>query len=142
VRADALPGVDALLDTLRDLDVGLGLLTGNYREAAHLKLEAAGISPTVFPVDAFGDEADERAGLVPVALERFATRCGVRVHAEEVLIVGDTPRDVDCALKNGCAMLAVTTGRFNRDALVAAGAPHVVENLLDPVHVLDYLEGR
>ena len=49
---------------------------------------------------------------------------------ERVVIIGDTPHDVDCALATGCRVLGVATGEFPRDTLAEHGA-HMALNALD-----------
>ncbi len=71
-----LPGVPALLETLQAReDVFLGLLTGNFRDGARIKLERFDLW-RYFPCGAFGDDSPDRNALVPVALERAAA-CGM-----------------------------------------------------------------
>ena len=129
----SLPGVLELLAGLRATEgVLLGLVTGNYAEAARLKLEAAGIDPSWFVVGGFGDEAATRGELVRLAMDAAASLARQAVPAADVIVIGDTPRDVECAKANGCASLAVATGNFTRDALEAAGADVVLADLSDP----------
>src|SRR5262249_43337867 len=126
--AIALPGVLTLLAQLRvDPRATLGLLTGNYAESGALKLRGVGIEPDWFPIQAWGDRAATRPGLVPVALKQLTTA----VPAGEVVVIGDTLRDVECAHANGCLCVAVGTGGTSVEALRAAGADVVVEDLRD-----------
>lgn len=137
-RLKVMPGIHDVFQRLRQqAHVQLGLLTGNYRDSARLKLEAAGIRWEWFVVGAFGDEAPTRPGLVPRALERFAANFGKSIAAERVLIVGDTPRDVECALLNDCQVVAVGTGDHALEELHAAGAHLVLEDLSDPTPLLE-----
>ncbi|HMI92203.1 MAG TPA: HAD family hydrolase [Polyangiales bacterium] len=134
--AIALPGVHSVLEQLRaDRRVTLGLLTGNYAETGALKLRGVGIEPDWFPVQAWGDMAPTRPGLVPVALAQLATA----VPAAEVVVIGDTLRDVECARENGCLCVAVATGGTSLADLRAAGAHVVVEDLSDPGPLLELL---
>src|SRR5262245_15178414 len=99
----AMPGVHPLLAGLRGReDVVLGLLTGNYAEGAALKLRAVGIGPGWFPVTAFGDEAASRPLLLPVAAGKLTALGGRNVDPSRCIVIGDSPRDVECALANGC----------------------------------------
>ena len=70
--------------------------------------------------------------LLALAMERWARARGEDVSPDEVLVVGDTPRDVDCARANGCACLAVATGHYSAEQLRDAGATVVVDHLDDP----------
>jgi phosphoglycolate phosphatase-like HAD superfamily hydrolase len=134
---EALPGVHAALELLRPRrDITLGLLTGNYAETGALKLRAAQIEPQWFPIQAWGDMADSRPGLVPVALAQLTTA----VPAAEVVVIGDTLRDIECAHANGCLCVAVGTGGTTSAELRAAGADVVLEDLRDPAPLLALLE--
>ncbi|MEQ9452990.1 MAG: HAD family hydrolase [Phycisphaeraceae bacterium] len=129
---ELLPGAQALIDSLHQSDVHTGLLTGNYPEAARLKLDAVGLAFDRFQSSAFGDDACDRPGLVAVARDRHEKP----LEATRVVVVGDTPRDVHCAKAHGCTSIAVTTGRFNRNQLDAAGADVVLDSLESATPVL------
>jgi phosphoglycolate phosphatase len=139
IRPRVLPGVADLLSVLRTRsDVTLGLVTGNYRRAAPMKIAAVGIDPELFVLGAFGDDATTRPELVALALDRW-TAAGGKAEPERVLVVGDTPRDVECAHANGCRCLAVATGWHTEEALVAARADFVARDLTNPAVLLDLL---
>jgi phosphoglycolate phosphatase-like HAD superfamily hydrolase len=131
-----LPGVAALLDALaaRD-DRILALLTGNFQPSARLKLEYFDLW-RYFACGAFGDDAPDRNGLVPVAVERVVARGYPRVSPERVVVVGDTPRDVECAVTAGARAIAVATGVVTTGELRAAGADVVFEDLSDTAAVI------
>jgi phosphoglycolate phosphatase len=127
-RLEALPGVLDLLARMRSERVAvMGLLTGNYAETAALKLRAVDIDPAWFAVNAWGDMAPDRPGLVPAALAQLPEP----LAPSDVIIVGDTVRDVHCAQANGCRCIAVATGGSSASDLAAAGADVVLEDLRD-----------
>ena len=135
-----LPGVNPLLDALqlRD-DVYLGLLTGNFREGAQIKLERFDLW-RYFRCGAFGDDAADRNALVPVALERAAA-CGIPgVSSSDVFVIGDTPNDVACAQAVGAVPVGVATGTYSSEQLRACGADIVFETLQDTDDVLRILD--
>ncbi|MEX0775554.1 MAG: haloacid dehalogenase-like hydrolase [Phycisphaeraceae bacterium] len=142
------PGVHHMLALLHRRareqgDVVLGLLTGNYRGAAPLKLAAAGVDPAWFTVTAFGDEGQTRADLVGLALRKFAGVLPVpAVDPRRVVVIGDTPRDVACATAHGCVALAVATGGYSVETLRQAGADVVTPDLSNPRPLLDLLDPR
>jgi phosphoglycolate phosphatase len=139
-RAEVLPGVLALLSQLTGRsDVALGLVTGNYQRAVPIKFDHVGLRPQDFVAGGFGDDARTRPDLVPIALQRMQSALGTAIAAADVIIVGDTPRDVDCALRNGCRCLAVATGGHSLAELNEAGAHRTVADLRDPEPLLSWL---
>ena len=134
-----LPGVQELLDALAGLeDVGLGLLTGNILRGAELKLRSAGLWDW-FAVGSFGSDREERDELPSVALERARLHWSVQIEPAEAIVVGDTPRDVDCGRAGGTRTVAVATGTFPAAALVEAGADHVLQDLSSTGDVVELL---
>jgi len=134
-----MPGVRPLLDVLADRpDIYLALLTGNYEEAARVKLEHFDLW-RYFSCGAFGDDAPDRNGLLPKALARIRTCGGPVVPASDVVVIGDTPLDVACAAASGARSIAVATGGYDVESLRAAGADVVFEDLSDVNAVLEAL---
>ncbi len=132
-----LPGIEPLLEALATRrDRLLGLLTGNFADAAEVKLGHFDLW-RYFRCGAFGDDAHDRNQLVPVALSR-ARACGLppAVEGGHVVIIGDTPRDIACARAHGARVIAVATGEYGSAALEAAGADVVFEDLSDTAAVL------
>jgi phosphoglycolate phosphatase-like HAD superfamily hydrolase len=126
-----MPGVRELLEDLRTHgQVVLGLLTGNFEEGARIKLEHFDLWH-YFRCGAFGDDAADRNALVPFALER-ARGCGLdQLDPANVVVVGDTPHDVACALAVGAVPVGVATGGFSVGELRDSGAEIVFEDLSD-----------
>ena len=136
---DVMPGIRELLEVLRTRDeVSVGLLTGNFVEGARIKLEYFDLWK-YFPWGAFGGDSASRNDLVPVALAR-AREHGVNdVAPANVLVVGDTPNDVECALVAGATPVAVATGSYSTDQLRAAGATIVFDDFRDTAGFLALL---
>lgn len=138
---DVLPGVPELMDTLVGMpDVALGLVTGNIVGGAELKLGSAGLYDH-FRTGAFGSDSEERNHLPGVALDRAQETWGVRFSGKDVLVIGDTPRDVECGLAHQVGTVGVASGRFAADELRNAGAHHVVEDFSDTDGLLGILLG-
>jgi phosphoglycolate phosphatase-like HAD superfamily hydrolase len=136
-----MPGIRASLTRLRETrSATLGLLTGNYSEAIPIKLAAIGIDPAWFEVTAFGDEAADRRALAALAIAKYERQLGTTVDPRRVVVVGDTPRDVDCAHAHGCFAFAVATGGYGVAALAAAGADRIVNDLSDPTPLIETVE--
>ena len=132
-----MPGVVELINVFdqRD-DVVNGMVTGNFREAALAKLEAARIDHAIFRPTAFGCESHDRNELVRLAIQRGGH--GFKGH--DVIVIGDTARDVACAKANGAFAFAVATGHQSREQLLEAGADVAVEHLGDSSSILELLD--
>lgn len=115
---EVLPGVTHFLEGLRRLspDPVLGLLTGNIRLGAEIKLRHFGLWDW-FQVGAFGDDAEDRAAIAALARQRGERLLGRSLNGTEVLVVGDTPHDIHCARAIGARVLAVASGHFTRQQL-------------------------
>lgn len=131
-------GVDVLLDAVeaRD-DVVLGLLTGNVALGAARKLGAVGIDVARFRVNAFGSDHEQRPELPRVAQQRARATLGVELPGDRIVIIGDTPADIECGRPIGARAIGVATGRYNVSDL-AAHAPYAVfADLGDTERVLE-----
>ncbi len=124
------PGVGALLAGLRALPQPplLGLQTGNIRLGAEIKLRHFGLWGW-FAVGGFGDDSEWRGELTRLAIERAGRRLGQRLAPDEVVVVGDTPHDIDCARAVGARVVAVATGGATREQLAARSPDWLVDNL-------------
>lgn len=126
-----MPGVVDLVRRLaEERDVVLGLLTGNIEEGARIKLTPPGLWP-YFSLGAFGSDEADRRRLPSLAARRAHALHGHPFQPEEVLVIGDTPHDVDCARAFGAVAVAVATGRFTRAQLEAERPDLVFDNFAD-----------
>jgi phosphoglycolate phosphatase len=87
----------------------LGLLTGNIRLGAEIKLRHFNLWE-VFQTGAFADDHEERNQIAAVARQRGSRVLGTELRGEQVLVIGDTPHDIRCARAIGAKVLAVGTG--------------------------------
>ena len=134
-----LPGVGGLIEALdSEPDVALGLVTGNIIRGARVKLGSVGLADR-FEVGGYGSDHEVREHLPAIALERAFEAWGVRFPPESAVIVGDTPRDVECGKHGGTRTVAVATGRFGREQLEATGADEVFDDFSDVASVIDVL---
>ena len=136
-----LQGVHRLLDRIEAApdEAVLGLLTGNLREGARLKLNAAGIDFERFTVGAFGCDNADRAALPEVAVQRAEERTGKRFEGKDVVIIGDTPNDIACGASLGVRTIAVATGSYTETDLRSHGPDYIFPDLSDTEAIWDAL---
>jgi phosphoglycolate phosphatase len=138
-RKHIKPGIYEVLEKLKGLhDLGLGLLTGNLEAGARIKLEPFMLNH-YFPTGAFGSDDEDRNNLLPVAVKRFEELFQKRIEIDSCVIVGDTPRDVECAHIYGAICIGVATGPYSYDDLIEAGADYIVHDLSGGETLLNFL---
>jgi len=94
-----------------------GLLTGNLREGARIKLQHYNLWDK-FPIGAFADDHEDRDRIAAIAMERGSAHLGRPLLGEEILVIGDTPLDIRCARAIKARVLAVATGSFTVEELL------------------------
>src|SRR5688572_18489314 len=136
-----LPGVVDLIARLQsEPGFTLGILSGNFADSGRLKVQAAGLDPPRFPVSVWADDGRERRDLPRVAIDRYREFTGQSIEPRRVVIVGDTPHDIDCAHANRCLALAVATGPTHSLAdLRACGPDWAVQSLSETVAIVNWL---
>lgn len=140
-RGRALPGVEVLLAELacRD-DVVQSLVTGNLVELAECKLSPFGLDKHIdFGIGGYGSLSEHRHDLVADAIARAERKHGGPFPVDRVVVIGDTPRDVEGALHHGAVAIAVATGRSSAQELADSGAHAVLPDLADLDLALDTL---
>ncbi len=136
-----LTGTQELLEALQPRsDVVLGLLTGNMRRGAQIKLQHYGLWD-YFVLGAFADDHHDRNQLGPFARERAREQLGQLFRPEQIYILGDTPHDIACARAIGAQAVAVSTGVFSREELAAHTPDYLFADFSDTQAVLSALLG-
>jgi phosphoglycolate phosphatase len=126
-----LDGVVSTLRRLMDRGVVLGLVSGGLEGSARIKLERGHIN-RYFPVGAFGTDSRDRHEITSLAIDRVSTMHGRDIDPSHVVVVGDTPLDVDATRAAAAISLAVASGRYSKDELTRAGADLVLGSLDEP----------
>lgn len=138
--ASVLPGVPTTLDRVQgQAGVAVGLGTGNVREGAEIKLGMVGLAGR-FDFGGFGCDAEDRGELLRAGALRGAAALGAPVERCRVVVIGDTPRDIEAARQIGAACLAVATGFFSVDQLLTHRPDLLCPDLNDP-RALPFLLG-
>ena len=105
----------------------MGLLTGNHARGAQLKLAHYGLWQE-FAMGAFGGQYQDRAEVARDALLQ-GEKLIAGLQPGEILVIGDTERDIQCARAIGARVLAVATGANTVSELESFGPDWVTEDL-------------
>lgn len=138
---ETFPGVIPLIDAVDEsADSVLGLLTGNVEPGARLKLESVGLAIERFRVNAFGSDNEVRGALPEIAHRRMCDVFGVSLAGRDVVVIGDTPSDIECGRSLGARAIAVATGRYSVEELMQHDPFMVFADLSDTAAVLAAIE--
>jgi phosphoglycolate phosphatase len=110
-ETELCPGVWEFIRELQALPQPplLGLLTGNIRLGAEIKLRHFNLWD-VFQTGGFANDHEDRDQIAAVARQRGSRILGQELRGDQVLVIGDTPLDIRCARAIGAKALAVATG--------------------------------
>lgn len=131
------PGVRELLDVLIEDDQFVtSLLTGNVERLAFAKLRVAGIGSYFNVRGAYGSDAENRDHLPAIAAERISNLLERNLNPDQFIIVGDTPRDINCARHFGARVVAVASGPHTVASLAGFRPDALLEDLSDTEAVM------
>lgn len=125
------PGVVAVLNALGPDRAVHGLGTGNIEGGARAKLEPVGLWSR-FPFGGFGSDAEERVDVLRAGWKKAEAWMGRPFAPADVVVIGDTPRDITAAHANGFCCVAVATGRHSVHELADSGGDLVLASLAEP----------
>ena len=130
LHGSILPGVHGMIRNLGALPMAplVGLLTGNIRLGAQIKLSHYRLWD-FFRTGGFGDDHEDRNQIAVVARERATRVLRTSLDGGEILVIGDTPRDIECAKAINARSLAVATGKHSTAQLRRESPTWTVESL-------------
>jgi len=133
---ETLPGIRELLAQFKAAGIITGLATGNMARFAWWKVEGLGLKG-YFAFGGFGDDAEERAAIIKIALGRSPIEDGSRAWH-----FGDSKADVEAAKANGAKAATITAaggGTLEAADLAMAGADLVVDSWREIDRIMRHL---
>jgi phosphoglycolate phosphatase-like HAD superfamily hydrolase len=79
--------------------------------------------------------------LLPIAIRKFGER-GFEFTPEQCIVIGDTPRDVQCARVHGAPSIAVATGPYSKESLLRTRADMVFDSLEDVERCMEFISNN
>ena len=131
-----------VVETLEALEARPGIFqalgTGNLERGARLKLEPFGLN-RFFPVGGFCVTLTERYKVLEQGVANASRYYQKEFAAGDVVVIGDTVRDIEAARQIGAKVVAVSTGGNTPEELAQLKPDALIPNLNGFLQVLDSL---
>jgi len=134
-RRYVLPGARELLSALSRTDNIVVLYTGDSPGIVNQVFRATDLGK-YFKVCLYGTEVETRADMVRLAIQKAEKITGQQFKDKNIVIIGDSTRDIECGRLFHALTIAVATGFHSKVQLSAAGADYLFDNLKDYKNVL------
>ncbi|MFH1761723.1 MAG: HAD family hydrolase [bacterium] len=125
---DLCPNVRNILESLKKRGHAMAILTGNWHQGAKTKIGPFKIQH-YFDFISGSEDAETRSKLVEVSIKKFEKIYRTPVLKKDIILIGDTPRDIQCAKENGIHVWAVATGPYSYEELKAEGPTRILQTL-------------
>lgn len=129
-------GAAAFIARMQQMGWLQAVATGNFYVGANWKLRKAGLRQ-YFTWGAYAEQAEERADILRVALNRVIRR--THLTPQTIVVVGDTAHDVAAAHTVGAPCVGVAQNPRQAWDLEQCGADLVVENFTDSDRIVRWL---
>jgi phosphoglycolate phosphatase len=130
-----LPGARELLSELSKTDHIVALYTGDSPRIVHSVFRVTNLGK-YFKLCQYGTDVETRADMVRLAVEKAARLTGREFRGQDIVIIGDSTRDIECGKLFSALTIAVATGFHSRVQLSATEPDYLFENLKDYRKVL------
>ena len=135
-REYVLPGVEQLLAELAKTEDIIMLYTGDSKAIVEAVFNATGLGK-YFTGCFYGTDVDKRADMVTLALKRAKELTGKDFKGKDIVIIGDSLRDIEVSEQFSARMISVATGVYSEDELRKSGADYIFKDLSDYKQVIN-----
>ena len=129
---ELFPGVKAVLDELKARGVLCTIATSRHTESMNEFLQKLSLKP-YFPYALGGNDTEK---LKPDPAPVLKTLLDLGIPAEDAIVIGDMPYDIEMGKRAGVETCGVTYGNADRKTLLNAGADHVIDAITELTSLL------
>lgn len=142
-----LPGaLDWIRHIAADVKCSVGIVTGNMKAAAEIKLRHFGLAQ-YFDFGGYGDSSPDRNDVAAAAVadarrylqETAKPNASSNVPNSKIWVIGDTPFDISCARSQSLRVIGVATGGFSIEELSGHSPDITLPSLADKSVLVDLL---
>jgi phosphoglycolate phosphatase len=130
---------ELLIHLENDNSFKLALLTGNIEDGAYKKLDFFNLK-SFFKTGGFGDDNEDRNKIFPIAYKRCCNLFGEQFKKENIIIIGDSIKDIECAKENNIKSLIVGTGLTDEEEILNMKPTSFISDFSDPHSVIEILK--
>ena len=130
-----LPGVKELLEELAKTNNIIVLYTGDSPGVVKHVLASTGLAK-YFKFCVYGTEANTRVDMVKLAMKNAEEMTSAKFQGKDVVIIGDSIRDIDCGKEVNALTIAVATGPHSQQELAEHKPNFLFEDLKNYKKVL------
>ena len=138
--AHILPGAEKLLKLLSETENLIVLYTGDSPEIVNKVLISTGLSK-YFAFSVYGTEVKTRVDMAKLAIEKAERLTGNTYRDKNVVIIGDSIRDIQCGKEVNGLTIAVSTGFHSKAELLKENPDYLFESLSDYMGILTAIAG-
>jgi phosphoglycolate phosphatase len=130
-----LPGAKELLSELLKTDHIVVLYTGDSSKIVNHVFRATGLG-RYFKFCFYGTEVATRSDMVKLAINKAEKSTGREFRGKNIVIIGDSVRDIECGKLVSALTIAVATGFHSKEELLKTEPDYLFNNLKDYRRVL------
>ena len=130
-----LPGAVKILGELSRTDHIVALYTGDSQGIVDEVFRVTGLG-RYFRFCFYGTEVENRSDMISLAIDRAQESTGREFRYKNVVVIGDSIRDVECGKLFSALTIAVATGFHTKTELLQARPDYLFDNLKDYTEVL------
>ena len=131
-----LPGALKVLERLLEANNILALYTGDSPAVVARVFQATGLGK-YFKFCLYGTEIPVRSAMIRVAVQRAQELTGRKFEGKNVVVIGDSIRDIEAGKQVNALTIVVATGFHSREKLEAARPDYLFNNMEDKDALLE-----
>ncbi|MBI4334905.1 MAG: HAD family hydrolase [Chloroflexi bacterium] len=136
ISRHVLPGALEVLDALSRTDNITVLYTGNSPRITSRVLQGAKLD-RYFKFTLSGTEVGQRSDMIKLAIEKAGELTGKEFRGKDVVVIGDSVRDIEAGRPFGALTIAVATGFHSPEMLAEQEPDFIFHNLEDTGRVME-----
>ncbi len=133
-----LPGVKTLLNKLSKTDNFIVLYTGDSEGIVKHVFRVTGLGK-FFRFAIFGNDAETRHGLIKLAIEKAQRVTDQEFRGKDVIVIGDSIRDIDAGKKLNAMTISVATGFHSLEELKKHQPDYIFKSLENYAQIINLI---